>query len=462
MSQFRRPLKPPGISASTLHYLKLLELREKPADKTRVIATHFQEFSPGNASTSSVNPFSFNTNDNQIFEDESFSSNHRESDAKFEFTIPNSELTTAVFATSPSSTSSHDLFKSPLPKRKKLFEAFDASNLNFSNKTDVLFGEETAMSCQGNESEVGEVEERSTAAGSLNMLESRMEISESIGDPTEFNIDESMVPRRCREGILEKSVIQNEKLHVSTVYTCRNLMKTSRQTIESYYERQKNIDWDQVADHMAEVMEPSLDYLQVKLNYAQNVTLGHNQPEVYEDDSFGCEAIRESVEEMEKSFDTPDFSFVASTPNRSKAHSSQDDSEILQVISFKKEPPATQEKSQSVFERAGGGMKGLRGGRSQTEATQETRNLFGNIQTAGRSEASQRMTESQPEASNNTTVSFNLFNFNIENLTDVNKSDDEPAFMGFTAEEQKADDFSNFRLVEPPEALLSTSPLHPT
>jgi hypothetical protein len=143
-------------------------------------------------------------------------------------------------------------------------------------------------------------------------------------------IDESIVPERCRTSELERSILLNEKTNVSTFYTSR-WTRCSNKIVESYYKFQQPKDWNEVAQGMIDKFEPSIDYLYLKLNVPKEVTLGDKNLEIGCDLDLG--EIQESLAEIEKSFEASEVSLVASTPK--KADSSREDDDEIPLIEEK-------------------------------------------------------------------------------------------------------------------------------
>ncbi|CRK91310.1 CLUMA_CG004984, isoform A, partial [Clunio marinus] len=132
------------------------------------------------------------------------------------------------------------------------------------------------------------------------------------GPPSELTLDESFLPKKCRNGNLETTLMQREKLNVSTAYKTRYILKTNQCLIENFYKVLKISDWNAVASNMIELMEPNFDYLHSHLNFQKHVSVGRVDQEIeYED----CDNIQESLKEIKKSFQSP--SFISSTPNNS-------------------------------------------------------------------------------------------------------------------------------------------------
>lgn len=385
--------------------------------------------------------------------------------ASLGYTIPNLEPSTSFnMGQTRTSFASVDMFKSPPPKRKRRNDcSFDASiaagneNFNFTVKpdntlaTEVLFGDESvaasAIFSQRKKQEFDEPEICSRADSSFKLFDfnsnedltedesNEGEVFQEASNVTQQNhsedlseslLDESMMPKRCREKILEKSFMENQKINVSTIYRNRVIMKTSRQLIENYYKVQKFVDWSAVADEMAEMMEPSLDYVHARLPVEKIVTLGSEEQEIHQEDPYGCERIRESIEEIEQSFKDPDYSFVASTPNESRGK-----------ISIAAESP------EKVT---------LKSNQSQTEATRQSQRAIAVMAVSTPRESFAQIShitndKSQVADAPSSYLHFNLSNFDIgqamESLrqnTAINTEEtaiEEPEFRGFAPEEQQ-------------------------
>lgn len=130
-------------------------------------------------------------------------------------------------------------------------------------------------------------------------------------------IDDTMMPESCRNGLLEKTLLQNKNVVVNSAYTTRSLMKTSRHVIDSFYKLQIPNDWKEVAENMKKMMEPNFDYLQAKLFPDVKVDIGKEQFIVNLIEEAEAEEIDESLEEIGQSFNTTYCSIIASTPNKS-------------------------------------------------------------------------------------------------------------------------------------------------
>jgi hypothetical protein len=114
----------------------------------------------------------------------------------------------------------------------------------------------------------------------------------------------------CSE--IEKSILKDEKIYVNTYYQSRYIQKTNENLIHHYYKTNKFSQPDQADFDINNLMEPSLDYLAVKLNKIENISLGNVKQEIFVNKSFDCSEISESIEEIEKSFENA--TIITSTP----------------------------------------------------------------------------------------------------------------------------------------------------
>lgn len=195
--------------------------------------------------------------------------------------------------------------------------------------TQVLFGDESiSTSVIYSQKVVDEPEvlqenscdfvERSENYSQLSSQQESQKIEEDLSSST---LDETLMPEKCRNQELEKSFMQNQKLNISTMYANRFIVNTTSHLISNFYKVQKNQDWNAIADEMIDLVEPKLDYLHAREWIEKRVTLGCKDQDICEEDAYSCENIRESLEEIEKSFESPDHSLIASTPkaNRDKS-----------------------------------------------------------------------------------------------------------------------------------------------
>lgn len=359
------------------------------------------------------------------------------------------------------STSPCDFFKAPVPKRSKLRADFFFNNtletnshkfnigtkLNETVVTDVLFGDKNIsesifLSQKNLYLQEEENLPESVPTESFIMLESNddqlsnntslqvVSISEEIVSEA-LLIDESLMPKRCCDHILEKTFMRHEKINISTFYSSRYMVQTSQNVIDSFYKVQKFKNWKAISNNMVAMMEPSLDYLQASVNGDKRISLGDHEFEVCdEEDNLDANGIRESLEEIEQSFESPDYGFVASTPTKSLVKSS----EVSQTASRYDHSKSDREfSSLSCFD----------------------------VETNVASQTSVARSQISKESKKNPTHSVsNLFNFNFSTVdpndfmfsrvinVEAVSSDDEPDFHGFATEEQRMELPINFSIMD--------------
>ena len=243
-----------------------------------------------------------------------------------------------AFIVSDPSFSSNELFTSP-PKKRNRETSLDPSPES-SNAIKRKYDKVTTQALFGDRPSPKETfEDISADDCSFKLYESINDIGNSYQETDDENyeqsaeinnsenlrqsdpfIDESLIPERCRNNFLEKTIMQHEKLTVDTSYSSRYIMKTNKNVIDDFYKVQKFENWDAISDDFAtmaaKIMEPSLDYLHMKLNLPMKVHLGQREQEITVNEELNCENIHESLQEIEESF-TSQIRFVASTPNRS-------------------------------------------------------------------------------------------------------------------------------------------------
>lgn len=407
--------------------------------------------------------------------------------------------------------SSREIFKTPPSKRRKIMENFlDPTSFpakpqqNFSMLTEDLFNasmlpavsviasqqkmkneeffsELSRFDCTENYKKNENFADFSREKSFNNATSSCIEfpqLSPSTSrkkEVPESFLDESMLPERCRNKVLENTIMQNEKLNVSTFYSSRVLAK-SNQIIDSYYKFQRPQDWNAIADQMLEKFEPSIDYLCVKLQAQKAAELGDAVQEIGGKGNVSFDDFRESLEEIEKSFETPDQSFVSSTPTKtnkssssmdksshsSKCKESQKDSEKVQRIS-QTEARSSQRNSQSqVLTRD-----------CQPQMLEQPRSLASqrNMKSASDIFADLSNTPCTTQQEFSPSLQFSLTNFDFGDAVNGKKLDNsgsDGGFAGFTVEEQKKkydtvgpEFIEVLRAEDPVEALQALSQQNP-
>lgn len=386
------------VSAVTLRYMEMLEFDQNPVNVTRVIRSHVR--SPINGSVQSTSSLSMTENSsyNNQLESSGFNLNE-ESDRSGDFidnqpTLGQSnffEQTNVGMAASEPDFEEHcedialsetsspfnqsesfNLFKTPLPRKRRKYDFFDSSTSESMNgtaqpiglATQYLFGNNSLSSSvyqmpmqnqrdnsfdfSGNNSIRSEVipqfslsnasEDQEQNAYTVVQEDSRSDIISHLSveltsaerlpeELTEMSlsIDETLMPASCQ--VLEKTFMEKQKLNASTIYKSRYMPKTANHLIDNFYKVQKSQDWNAIAGEMIEMIEPKLDYLHRRDFGNKIVSLGDCEQEICEEEIYSCEDIRESLEAMEKSFENPDHSLVASTPNLSRSKSSKTESD---------------------------------------------------------------------------------------------------------------------------------------
>lgn len=227
---------------------------------------------------------------------------------------PENEFTCGGFTeVSVTSSQNNNMFKSPPPKRQRL--------RNFTINPSMLTQDVFNISSKFNsfhdnlesEANFSKFPIHSEALETFNNSQTQFPESSIEKDPTESFIDESMMPERCRTNELEQTIMQNGKLNVSTFYSSQ-VVRNSNKVIDSYYKVHQFQDWNAIAGEMLEKFEPSLDYLYDKFDLPKSVQLGDENQEI--GGEIELEDIRESLKEIEDSFDGLEASFVSSTPTK--------------------------------------------------------------------------------------------------------------------------------------------------
>lgn len=352
----------PLISSTTMRYLQILERKENPMNVTRVISKErksaFVELPSVSGSENnyegeiSLNsapqfPVSLLLENSPAKESSFLQGQPAKESTSYECSIRDSEFFSNF---EPRQASSNflekDLFKSPPVKRRKqsfvMFEsgvfetssAMAALSLDFNEKinhrmaTQAIFGDSSMIPDFTVEPIVVDSDNNNSFKFVLTEKEEMAQESQSAlldQDDCELVgsvIDETMMPSRCLNRILEKTFMERKKLNVNTFYKNRVITETTQNVIDNYYKVQRPNDWNAVVEGLVDMMEPSLDYLHAKIAVDKNVSLGCNQQEICDEEAYNCEDISESLEQIEQSFNLPHVSLVSSTPkeNRSKSH----------------------------------------------------------------------------------------------------------------------------------------------
>ena len=144
------------------------------------------------------------------------------------------------------------------------------------------------------------------------------EEQEALGNENDWLASELMLPVRCRDGLLEKSFMQKEKLNISTFYKHQSVTKINQNDNERRYEIKITQDWNAIAEEIIQMMEPNFELVAKHIQTDDKVELGVHLQEVCCDDGFECDEILDSLMEIEKSFDEPEQNIICSTPKRYK------------------------------------------------------------------------------------------------------------------------------------------------
>lgn len=162
-------------------------------------------------------------------------------------------------------------------------------------------------------------------------------ISESLEQSDPF-IDESLIPEKLRNKFYENSVMQGKKVTVDTSYSTSYPMQTDKNVIDDFYKAQKLEDWNvkdgDYAALAAKIMEPSLDYLHVKLGLPMTLHFGQREQEIGGDEDSSFEEINESLQEIEDSFKIPTRNFNTSSQNEVSNEKQSDDLETSKIMSI--------------------------------------------------------------------------------------------------------------------------------
>lgn len=496
MSNKEPPTKLYEVSSTAMRYLQLLEIPDDP-NKTRIITRNCDETTVNNQweEATCTTEDSCNRSFSKFGELEFTEANHLTMfDTPNDFHILNiNDESINKFDPSMSfvlsdvyqSGSSHDFLESPPKKRLRhqqvevdtLVQTSFSQNLESYNEirsdieTTFLFRDRTvAQQIPIDQKPLESFETSLPSDSDFKLFESNDETkhsgeeleaseqpveqdeSESFDKSDEF-IDESLIPERCRNKILEKTIMQNEKLVVDTSYVSRYIMK-DKNVIDDFYKVHKFEDWnlnsEDIAAMGAAMMEPSLDYLHVKFNLPMTVHLGEREQEIGEDE-FSCEEICESLQEIEDSFEAPDRSIVTSTrpstPDRALSikqtdlegpDKSQTMTRLEEVIKSRSEPDLTSVSASIDETRVSGIVQ---------SSVQPSTSIY-----KGEEEIEIEATATDMYAPNfnfsdidPNEFMFSLVNNNVPNVvplsTDAgNKNrDEEQEFRGFTPEEQLAD-----------------------
>lgn len=359
------------------------------------------------------------------------------------------------------STSSCDFFKAPKRSKRRseiLFNNISETDshkfnvgrkLNESAVTEVLFGDKTIsestflgqQNLQLQEEENLSVPTKSAPTKSFTMLESNddqlsnnIRFRENVNISEEIVIDESLLPKRCRDHLLEKTFMRHEKINISTSYSNRYMVQTSQNVIDSFYKVRKFQDWKAIAENMVAMMEPSLDYLQASVNGDKRISLGDHKFEVCDEDfNLDSNEIRESLEEIEQSFESPDYGFVASTPTKIQESKPCKSSNVSETASRYNHTQRDHSKNCRQF------------------STLSYFDLETNFVRSQMSKKSKKIPA--PDSSNLCNFNFSTIDPNdfmfsrVVNAEAVN-SDDEPDFHGFTPDEQQIELPSNFTIMD--------------
>lgn len=248
------------------------------------------------------------------------------------------------------SSSSHDFFKSPLMKRKRLDEPSAETSFNFESCSDVMNIGEDGNDTISTEAlfgkTVGSYAETSANESNFNFCvnsESSMfsnELSNSYFADQELtnmsteqslqqSIDyfESIIPERVRDGSIERSVMQGERIVVDTSFTVPCFVNPIKKEKDKFFKVPNLDEWEKIRDDWEELFKPAFDY-----HYPMNVKIGQSDYVINGSDDEESEDIPGSLKELEESFTNPNHSLVTSTPNRSLTEKQQDDFDFSETI----------------------------------------------------------------------------------------------------------------------------------
>lgn len=141
---------------------------------------------------------------------------------------------------------------------------------------------------------------------------------ESAEDLLNSILNASVGLERCRNQQLEKTIMNEGKLNMSTLYCKRYAADAYRNVLKDYYTPIRFDDWNNIVEEMIEnqLMEPNLDYIPITTEGEpyKTVMIGDPDQEIVCENRFDCGDILESVEEIEESFDGT-RKLITSTPN---------------------------------------------------------------------------------------------------------------------------------------------------
>ena len=152
-------------------------------------------------------------------------------------------------------------------------------------------------------------------------------IDKSIFNKSIQCIDETIVSQNNNLDAIEKSVMFDEKLNLNSSYKAQKIFNLDSHIIKDFYKVMSSQNWNFTIENLPEMVEPSLEYLEYKLEPREKIRFGMAKEDakiVFGD----CVEIEQSSQELEESFTKPD-GLVSSTPKKSGSFSQNELFEIL-------------------------------------------------------------------------------------------------------------------------------------
>ena len=123
-------------------------------------------------------------------------------------------------------------------------------------------------------------------------------IDESIFNKSVQCIDDTIVSQNCKLDAIEKSVMLDEKFKLNSSYKTRKIFNLNSHLIKEFYKVMPSQNWNSSIENMPEIIEPSLEYIEYKLQPRVIITFGTAKEDA--EIAFGdCSEIDESTQELE-------------------------------------------------------------------------------------------------------------------------------------------------------------------